>query len=61
MTHIMHEISLKDEGDATCSYPEENISYMLQTATAEENAVRPGKEAECRFGLASPVCDPEEY
>ncbi|KAF9008356.1 hypothetical protein BDQ17DRAFT_1349781, partial [Cyathus striatus] len=61
MTHIMREISLNDEGDATCSYPEEYISYMSQTATAEENAVRPGKEAECRFSLALPVRHPEEY
>ena len=37
------------------------IFYGSQTGTAEEYAIRLAKEAKSRFGLASLVCDPEEY
>ncbi|EJC97971.1 uncharacterized protein FOMMEDRAFT_24023 [Fomitiporia mediterranea MF3/22] len=37
------------------------IFYGSQTGTAEEYAVRLAKEAKQKFGLASLVCDPEEY
>jgi len=37
------------------------IFYGSQTGTAEEYAIRLAKEAKQKFGLASLVCDPEEY
>ncbi|KAK7682418.1 hypothetical protein QCA50_014623 [Cerrena zonata] len=37
------------------------IFYGSQTGTAEEYAIRIAKEAKSKFGLASLVCDPEEY
>jgi len=37
------------------------IFYGSQTGTAEEYAIRIAKEAKAKFGLASLVCDPEEY
>ncbi|GLB38298.1 putative this enzyme is required for electron transfer from NADP to cytochrome P450 in microsomes [Lyophyllum shimeji] len=37
------------------------IFYGSQTGTAEEYAIRLAKEAKTKFGLASLVCDPEEY
>ncbi len=37
------------------------IFYGSQTGTAEEYAIRLAKEAKSKFGLASLVCDPEEY
>jgi NADPH-ferrihemoprotein reductase len=37
------------------------IFYGSQTGTAEEYAIRFAKEAKTKFGLASLVCDPEEY
>ena len=37
------------------------IFYGSQTGTAEEYAIRIAKEAKSRYGLASLVCDPEEY
>jgi NADPH-ferrihemoprotein reductase len=37
------------------------ILYGSQTGTAEEYAIRLAKEAKSKFGLASLVCDPEEY
>ena len=37
------------------------IFYGSQTGTAEEYAIRIAKEAKSRFGIASLVCDPEEY
>ncbi|THH03860.1 hypothetical protein EW145_g5949 [Phellinidium pouzarii] len=37
------------------------IFYGSQTGTAEEYAIRIAKEAKQKFGLASLVCDPEEY
>ncbi|KAF9267575.1 NADPH-dependent cytochrome P450 oxidoreductase [Marasmius fiardii PR-910] len=37
------------------------IFYGSQTGTAEEYAIRLAKEAKAKFGLASLVCDPEEY
>lgn len=37
------------------------IFYGSQTGTAEEYAIRIAKEAKTKFGLASLVCDPEEY
>jgi NADPH-ferrihemoprotein reductase len=37
------------------------IFYGSQTGTAEEYAIRLAKEAKSRFGIASLVCDPEEY
>lgn len=37
------------------------IFYGSQTGTAEEYAIRVAKEAKSRYGLASLVCDPEEY
>jgi NADPH-ferrihemoprotein reductase len=37
------------------------IFYGSQTGTAEEYAIRIAKEAKARYGLASLVCDPEEY
>ena len=37
------------------------IFYGSQTGTAEEYAIRIAKEVKSEFGLASLVCDPEEY
>ena len=37
------------------------IFYGSQTGTAEEYAIRLAKEAKQKFGIASLVCDPEEY
>lgn len=37
------------------------IFYGSQTGTAEEYAIRLAKEAKTKFGLASLVCDPEDY
>ena len=37
------------------------IFYGSQTGTAEEHAICIAKKAKSRFGLASLVCDPEEY
>ena len=37
------------------------IFYGSQTGTAEEYAIRIAKEAKSKFGIASLVCDPEEY
>lgn len=37
------------------------IFYGSQTGTAEEYAIRIAKEAKSKFGLASLVCDPEDY
>ena len=37
------------------------IFYGSQTGTAEEYAIRLAKEAKSRFGIASLVCDPEEF
>lgn len=37
------------------------IFYGSQTGTAEEYAIRLAKEAKQKYGLASLVCDPEEY
>ncbi|KAH9942906.1 cytochrome P450 oxidoreductase [Amylocystis lapponica] len=37
------------------------IFYGSQTGTAEEYAIRLAKEAKSKFGIASLVCDPEEY
>ena len=37
------------------------IFYGSQTGTGEEYAIRIAKEAKSKFGLASLVCDPEEY
>ena len=37
------------------------IFYGSQTGTAEEYAIRIAKEAKSKFGLASLVCDSEEY
>lgn len=37
------------------------IFYGSQTGTAEEYAIRLAKEAKTKFGLASLVCDPDEY